>query len=355
MTASVERVITARPRDIGSFSVRRYLPHARRRLVGPFIFFDHMGPVDFEVGQGMDVRPHPHINLATVTYLFDGEIMHADSLGYHQPIHPGDVNWMTAGRGIVHSERTAPEVRARGQRLDGIQSWVALPTASEEVAPDFHHHPQATLPMIEQGGATMRLIAGEAFGERSPVAAYSPMVYLDAQAPAGAQIPVPDAAELAFYVVDGAVSLAGERYGPGTMVVLDGGGDAALAVGRVRPGDAARRRAARRAAAHLVELRLQQPGPDRAGQGRLARGPLSGGRGRRRVHPATGRVRGRGPTILRYVPLTRRSGRACPATAVPHSEEHHRPSSRAGRAATVSRDLSASSAPGRRSRSASRG
>jgi redox-sensitive bicupin YhaK (pirin superfamily) len=229
MTASVDRVITARPRDIGSFSVRRYLPHARRRLVGPFIFFDHMGPVDFEAGQGMDVRPHPHINLATVTYLFDGAILHADSLGYHQPIHPGDVNWMTAGRGIVHSERTAPEVRARGQRLDGIQSWVALPTVSEEVPPDFHHHPHATLPVIEQGGATMRLIAGEAFGARSPVAAYSPMVYLDAQAPAGARIPVPDAAELAFYVVDGAVTLAGERYGAGTMVVLDGSGDAALA------------------------------------------------------------------------------------------------------------------------------
>ncbi|MEQ8698281.1 MAG: pirin family protein [Bauldia litoralis] len=230
MTVGVDRVIAARPRDIGGFSVRRLLPHARRRLVGPFIFFDHMGPVDFEAGQGMDVRPHPHINLATVTYLFDGEIMHADSLGYHQPIQPGDVNWMTAGRGIVHSERTAPDVRARGQRLDGIQSWVALPTASEEVDPDFHHHPQATLPVIEKAGATMRLIAGEAFGAQSPVATYSPMVYFEALAPAGAAIPVPEIPERAFYVVEGAVALAGERYGPGTMVVLDAGGEAALAV-----------------------------------------------------------------------------------------------------------------------------
>jgi redox-sensitive bicupin YhaK (pirin superfamily) len=230
MSVSVERVITARPRDIGSFSVRRYLPHARRRLVGPFIFFDHMGPVDFDAGQGMDVRPHPHINLATVTYLFDGEIMHADSLGYRQAIQPGDVNWMTAGRGIVHSERTAPDVRAMGQRLDGIQSWVALPTAEEESDPDFHHHPQASLPVIEKGGATMRLIAGEAFGARSPVAARSPMVYVDARAPAGASIPLPDAAERAVYVVDGQVTVAGEAHGPGTMVVLDGPGDAEIAV-----------------------------------------------------------------------------------------------------------------------------
>jgi redox-sensitive bicupin YhaK (pirin superfamily) len=227
---NVERVIQARARDIGGFSVRRSLPAARRRMVGPFIFLDHMGPAGFAPGEGIDVHPHPHINLATVTYLFEGEILHHDSLGCRQTIRPGDVNWMVAGRGIVHSERTAPETRAAGQRLHGIQSWVALPTDAEEAAPGFNHHPTASLPVIERGGAAMRLIAGDAFGARSPVAVRSPTVYLDATAPAGASIPVPDAPERAAYVVEGMISLDGEAHGPGTMLVLNGAGDVALTV-----------------------------------------------------------------------------------------------------------------------------
>lgn len=162
MSADEIVVIVSRARDLGGFAVRRVLPQAGHRAVGPFVFFDHMGPAEVAPGAGMDVRPHPHIGLATVTYLFEGEIPHRDSLGFVQPIRPGDVNWMTAGSGIVHSERTTPELRARGFRIDGIQSWVALPRAAEETAPAFPHHPGATLPAVENGGAALRLICGRA-------------------------------------------------------------------------------------------------------------------------------------------------------------------------------------------------
>ncbi|WP_411820148.1 pirin family protein [Hyphococcus formosus] len=217
-------IIEPRTRDLGGFTVGRVLPYAKRRTVGPFIFFDEMGPAQFDPGGGIDVRPHPHIGLATVTYLFDGEIRHRDSLGYDQVIRPGDVNWMTAGRGIVHSERTDEALRKRGQFMHGIQSWVALPLEHERTDPSFHHHPKDTLPEINRDGVSMRLIAGTAFGETSPVETFSPIFYLAAEAQKGASIPLPgDYEERAIYVVDGSVEIDGETHEGGRMVVFDNG------------------------------------------------------------------------------------------------------------------------------------
>jgi hypothetical protein len=227
----VSRVIDGRPRDLGGFSVRRVLPAASRPTVGPFIFFDHMGPARFAPGQGVDVRPHPHIGLATVTYLFEGEFMHRDSLGSAQLIRPGDVNWMVAGSGIVHSERTPPEVRDApgGATIEGIQVWIALPAEQEEVAPSFIHHPAASLPEIVRDGARLRLIAGEAFGERAPAAVFSPMFYLDAALEPGATLVLPDGyAERAAYVAEGAIEAGGERRGTGQMVEFAAGRPAVL-------------------------------------------------------------------------------------------------------------------------------
>lgn len=225
MSEAVDLIIMPRSRDLGEgFMVRRILPYAKRRHVGPFVFFDHMGPADFAPGQGLDVRPHPHIGLATVTYLFEGEIMHRDSLGVVQPIRPGDVNWMVAGRGIVHSERTRDELRRSGSALHGIQSWLALPQGQEETAPDFKHHPAASLPEIELPGARMRLIAGEAFGAASPVQVFAPMFYLDAVLDDEAVLPLPEEyEERAVYVAIGMVVLDGERYEAGSMLVLKPG------------------------------------------------------------------------------------------------------------------------------------
>jgi hypothetical protein len=217
----VELVIEPRTRDLGGFTVGRVLPFARRRMVGPFIFFDVMGPAEFAPGKGIDVRPHPHIGLATVTYLFDGEIRHRDSLGFDQPIRPGDVNWMTAGRAIAHSERTDAALRARGHRLHGIQSWVALPTSAEEAAPEFHHHPKETLPEIEADGARLRLIAGRAFGEMSPAKTFSDMFYVGVEAEDGARIALPpDHKERALYLVDGRLSVNGASVDAGRMLVF---------------------------------------------------------------------------------------------------------------------------------------
>jgi len=214
-------IIDPKTRDIGGFDVRRVLPSNRRRHVGPFIFFDEMGPAEFAPGTGIDVQPHPHIGLATVTYLFDGEIRHQDSLGYDQPIRPGDVNWMTAGRGIVHSERSGPDVRAAGGRLHGIQAWVALPLEREETDPSFDHHPAAALPSVDLCGAPARLIAGTAFGATSPVQAVSPMFYLAVDAPAGATIAWPDEhPQRAVYVVSGSVWIGSEQVGANRMAVL---------------------------------------------------------------------------------------------------------------------------------------
>jgi redox-sensitive bicupin YhaK (pirin superfamily) len=227
-------IVDGRRRDLGGFSVRRLLPAVERRLVGPFIFFDHMGPADFEPGRGIDVRPHPHIALATVTYLFEGEILHRDSLGSAQPIRPGAVNWMIAGRGIVHSERTAPEVRARGGRLDGIQSWVALPTAHEDDAPAFTHHPADTIPRLERDGAIVRVLAGTAYGTTSPVRVLSPTLYVDAALDDGATLPVPDEhQERAVYVAHGRVRVGADEFADGQMIVLPR--DARVTVTAVEP------------------------------------------------------------------------------------------------------------------------
>src|SRR5215217_1283809 len=218
---AIDLVIVPRTGDVGGFTVRRALPHAQRRMVGPFIFFDHMGPAEFRSGQGIDVRPHPHIGLATATYLFDGEIMHRDSLGTEIAISPGALNLMTAGRGIAHSERSAAEARKAPQRLSGIQAWVALPRSHEEGEPAFVHHGAGELPVVSDGGATVRVIAGQAMGARSPVRTPMAMFQADLQLAAGASAPL-DALyeERALYTVSGTVEIAGDRFGPGQLLVF---------------------------------------------------------------------------------------------------------------------------------------
>lgn len=223
-------VIKGKPRDLGDgFHVSRILPAVEQRAIGPFVFFDYFGPVSFAPGKGIDVRPHPHIGLATVTYLFEGSQMHRDTLGSAVEIAPGDVNWMTAGRGIAHSERTGPEVRARGHRLHGIQSWVGLPVADEEAPPSFQHVGSRDLPAMEVGGVRLKIVTGEAFGLKSPVRVFSPIFYADAQFADGASLAVaPEHQERAVFVVGGAVELDGERHGDGTMIVLREGETATL-------------------------------------------------------------------------------------------------------------------------------
>jgi redox-sensitive bicupin YhaK (pirin superfamily) len=216
-------LIEPHDRDLGSFTVRRLLPSPQRQAVGPFIFFDELAPSTFPPGQGMDVRPHPHIGLATVTYLFAGEIYHRDSLGYVQPIHPGDVNWMTAGKGIVHSERTGDEARASGITMHGIQSWVALPQAYEEVEPSFHHHPASTLPTLEKPGIKLRVIAGSAYGLTSPVRTYSPLFYVAVELAAGSELSLPEEySERAVYVVKGQVTVNSEVLAPSRLAIWFG-------------------------------------------------------------------------------------------------------------------------------------
>jgi len=218
---AIERFIDARERDLGGFNVRRILPAPGRRMVGPFIFFDHIGPADFPPGRGIDVRPHPHIALATVTYLYAGAFLHRDSLGTVMEIQPGDVNWMTAGRGIAHSERTPPRLRERGVHMHGIQSWVALPDGHEEIEPAFAHHPAATLPHLEVDGCDLRVIAGEAYGRRSPVEVLWPTLYVDASMPAGATLELPaDYTERAIYVSEGEVDVDGEAVGTARLALL---------------------------------------------------------------------------------------------------------------------------------------
>lgn len=221
MTGEIELLIEPRERDLGGFSVRRILPFAKRRMVGPFIFLDHMGPTVFPPGEGIDVRPHPHIGLATLTYLFEGEILHRDSLGFVQAIRPGAVNWMTAGRGIVHSERTGPEVRAAGHRLHGLQSWIALPLEKEECEPAFHHHPATDLPSWKEAGAELRLVAGSAYGREAAVSTFSPLFYVDAALEAGAELQLPEEhEERAVYVVSGGVVLGGQRISATQFAVV---------------------------------------------------------------------------------------------------------------------------------------
>lgn len=218
--AALERIIDGRKKDLGGFQVARVLPHAKRRMVGPFIFLDEMGPAVLPAGEGIDVRPHPHIGLATVTYLFEGEMDHADSTGVFQTIYPGDVNLMTAGKGIVHSERTGPKARQTGHALHGIQTWLALPEGHEDIEPAFVHHGEADLPRFKMAGVSMRLILGTAYGHESPVQVPSATVYLHAEAEAGASFDLPGAhEELAVYVVSGEIVLGGETIRQGQMGV----------------------------------------------------------------------------------------------------------------------------------------
>jgi redox-sensitive bicupin YhaK (pirin superfamily) len=233
---ALELVIVPRVRDLGDgFSVRRALPHGKRQMVGPFIFFDQMGPVQFIAGQGLDVRPHPHIGLATVTYLFDGRVMHRDSEGNAFEITPGAMNLMTAGRGIAHSERSPASARQGTEGMFGIQSWIALPRAHEEIDPAFQHFDAASLPLVEDGGVRARVIAGSAFGRTSPVGMLSQWLYAEVVLAAGASAPLdPDQEERAIYVVEGEVDIAGDTFeGPRLLVF--------------RPGDRITVRALRRA------------------------------------------------------------------------------------------------------------
>ncbi len=222
-------IIEGRERDIDGFRLVRVLPNAARRLVGPFVFFDHVGPAELVPGVGLDVRPHPHINLATVTYLFDGEFLHRDSLGNEQVIRPGAINWMTAGRGIVHSERTPPSLRKTGSHLHGLQLWVALPKAHEEAPPSFHHHDAEVFPVVKVDGVTLRVLAGSSFGQTSPVRTLSPLFYVEATLPAGGRLKLPnDHRERAAYVADGAVACGSERGRPGRMLVFAEGTEPVL-------------------------------------------------------------------------------------------------------------------------------
>ena len=222
-SGTVELSIKPRVQDLGGFSVRRILPSRNRRMVGPFIFFDHMGPAEFPPGKGVAVRPHPHIGIATITYLFEGEIIHRDSLGVVQAIQPGAVNLMTAGRGIVHSERAGEDLQTNS-RLHGIQAWMALPTEQQEIEPAFSHFAAEDLPEFELKNVKLRVIVGEAYGYCSPVTSYSPMLYLECRLQAGSTLTLPDSyRELAVYVVSGDVRIDEQSYKDGVMAVCCAG------------------------------------------------------------------------------------------------------------------------------------
>jgi redox-sensitive bicupin YhaK (pirin superfamily) len=229
---AIETLIVPRARDLGGFEVRRALPSAKRQMVGPFIFFDVMGPVEFLTGQGIDVRPHPHIGLATVTYLYRGRMHHRDSLGTDQWIEPGAVNWMVAGHGITHSERTDGEARARPWSLAGIQTWVALPEGAEDGPAGFHHAGAGDLPVLEGEGKSVRLVLGDAWGARAPVPVASETFYADAVLGPGAAIPLPDGHEdRAAYVTEGSVEVAGQSFEAGRMMVFRPGDRLSLKAG----------------------------------------------------------------------------------------------------------------------------
>jgi len=220
---SIQLIIEPVKKDLGEFTVRRALPAKERKMVGPFIFFDHMGPAEFPPGKGIQVRPHPHIGIATITYLFEGEIMHHDSLGIDQSIQPGAVNLMTAGRGIVHSERAGSDLNMTS-RLHGIQSWMALPDDHQEIEPAFMHYPRTELPECQVGGVTVRVIIGKAYGEVSPVNSYSSTLYLECLMPKGTRLTLPeDHKELAAYVVAGDIMIDGLQYRDGVMAVASAG------------------------------------------------------------------------------------------------------------------------------------
>jgi len=218
---AIELMVVPNARDIGGFEVRRALPTARRRLVGPFIFFDRMGPAILRAGQGLDVRPHPHIGLSTVTYLFDGRVRHRDSLGTEMVISPGDVNLMTAGRGIVHSERTPQEMRGQAQGISGLQTWIALPDRIEEMAPTFENTSSTALPDFTDNGVTGRVVMGDFEGHRSPVTTFQDTLYADLRLAAGARIKIPaEAEERAIYVLEGDVVISGDRFASDRLLVF---------------------------------------------------------------------------------------------------------------------------------------
>ncbi len=221
---AIELIIQPRDRDLGGFSVRRVLPNAGRKMVGPWIFFDHMGPASFPAGEGINVRPHPHINLATVTYLFEGEILHRDSLGSLQAIRPGDINLMVAGSGIVHSERERPEVTATDHRLHGLQLWLALPEEDEETEASFHHYAASDLPTVDLDGVPARVMMGSAYGATSPVKVFAETVYVEAHLRAGQSIELPDAEERAVYVAGGSLEAEGEAIPEHCMAVFSRAG-----------------------------------------------------------------------------------------------------------------------------------
>jgi redox-sensitive bicupin YhaK (pirin superfamily) len=228
---AIAHVVVPRTVDLGDgFAVRRALPSIQTRMVGPFIFFDHFGPAEFRAGNGLDVRPHPHIGLATVTYLFDGEIMHRDSLGTAVAIRPGEVNWMTAGRGIVHSERTGAEKRVTGSPIHGLQMWVGLPAAKEEMEAGFAHHDTSEFPMIEENGKSVRIVVGSLYGAKSPVPTVHETIFGDVYLKAGAMLPIDaDHEERAVYVIDGTVDIAGDRFNGGRLLVFKPGDKVSIA------------------------------------------------------------------------------------------------------------------------------
>lgn len=229
---AIKTLIVPRARDLGGFEVRRALPAPKRQMVGPFIFFDQAGPAEFVTGKGVDVRPHPHIGLATVTYLYRGEFQHRDSLGTNQMILPGAVNWMVAGQGVTHSERTSEATRKAPHSLFGIQTWVALPEGSEETAPSFEHHAKEALPEIEADGVKLRLILGRAYGETAPAKVFSDTFYADVVMQPGTRVPLPDDHEdRGIYVTEGSVSVAGQEFEAGRMMVFRPGDAISVAAG----------------------------------------------------------------------------------------------------------------------------
>lgn len=218
---AIELLLTPKKRDLGGFSVRRLLPTARRKMVGPWIFFDHMGPAHFKAGDGINVRPHPHIGIATVTYLFQGEILHRDSLGSLQAIQPGDINLMVAGSGITHSERERPEVTGIDHGLDGLQLWLALPVESEETEPAFHHYPSRDVPALNVGGVPVRVMMGSAYGVTSPVRVFAETLYIEAWLQPGQRLELPDAEERALYVASGRLRAKATEIPEHSMAILN--------------------------------------------------------------------------------------------------------------------------------------
>lgn len=221
----IQNILEGQVKDLGGFSVRRILPNAKQRMVGPWIFFDHMGPAEFKSGEGINVRPHPHINLATVTYLFEGEILHRDSLGNHQLIRPGEINLMVAGSGITHSERESDETRNTVHKQHGLQLWHALPEKDEETNPTFYHYAYTDLPAVTIEGVPVRVLMGSAYGVTSPVISFSEILYIEAQLQSNQILPLPQTAEAALYVVEGQVYIQDNELQQYQMMTMDNAGE----------------------------------------------------------------------------------------------------------------------------------